>query len=90
MSGPTILGMRRALTTGDNRHVSPSEVLRAAADDFDEGRETPDGAMVLHVRRGDGDEFTAGWYASNLRSSDMIALMECIKANLLSEMGFGN
>lgn len=87
--GDTVnLGAERARRENDNDLISPEETLRDALREIESGERQASSLMVLTLDRGEeGEGFNAGWYASRLRSSEMIALMETIKAQLLREMG---
>lgn len=75
----------RAEKAGDNGLVSPVEVLRNVIAEIEAGKIDPDKLMVLHLST-KGDVYDSGWYAADLRSSEMIALCEVTKANLIDMM----
>jgi hypothetical protein len=83
------LGAERALRENDNAAWSPAECLDNAADEVRSGERLCDRVLILFLDKGpDGLEFTVGWQAANMQSSEMIALMEITKARLITEMGF--
>lgn len=83
----TSLNAERAHRQHDNNLITPVETLRDAMQEIESGERKADSVLVLTLDRGEGDEFNTGWYASRLKSSEMIAVMEAIKAQILQEMG---
>lgn len=91
MSDTVNIKRERALRENDNSILLPADTLRYALDDIESGKTPADSVLILHLDHGDdGTEFNAGWYAANLKSSEMIALMRAIEHRLLTEMGFGD
>lgn len=90
MTRPTILGAVRAEREGDNSLLTPIDALRTAIDDIESGECPADGVLVLRLSRGaEGMFFDTGWYASNMKSSEMLALVEVFRHRILAEMCFG-
>lgn len=87
MSDPISLGAARAEREGDNRLISPVETLREAIANIESGAVPANAVIVLALNTADG-AYAVRWFASNLRSSEMIALMEVAKVSLLRDMGF--
>jgi len=78
----------RADRENDNTLLSPVECLEDAAEDLRSGKTKCDKLLVLRLNTGDdGSSYDVGFNASNLRSSEMLALMEVAKAILLAGMG---
>ena len=80
------LSEERAKRATDNADLTPVDTLRMALADIEAGKIAPTSLMVLHVKRY-GDEFDSGWFSANLDSSQMIAIMEIVKATLFRDMG---
>jgi len=78
----------RADRENDNTLLSSVECLEDAAEDLRSGKTKCDKLLVLRLNTGDdGSSYDVGFNASNLRSSEMLALMEVAKAILLAGMG---
>ena len=81
------LGPHRAEKTGDNGDWSPSEALRSLADDIDRGEFPTTAVFAVALNMGeDGDDYLTRFAASNLRGSEMVALIEYQKAHILDLM----
>lgn len=81
------LNSARAERDDDNRHMTPADTLREALADIESGERPATSLMALTLDT-DEKQFSSGWYAANLKSSEMIALMETVKAALLRDMGY--
>lgn len=82
------LAAARADRENDNGLVSPAEMLRDAARALDAGEETATSALVLFLDAGvDGETYDVNFRASNMRCSEMLALLEVAKRNVLTAMG---
>lgn len=86
MTDVTNLNAVRADRADDNRLWTPADTIRDVLGDIEAGRIEPDKILVLHWKTGE-DDFHTGWAAANMKSSEMIALMEMVKATLLRDMG---
>lgn len=73
--------------TDDNTFVTPEQMLRMAADEYVNGEVEHDKAfaVLLDTRNG---SFHVSYRAANIKSSEMIAALECLKATLLNGMGY--
>ena len=72
MSGNKVTTL--AEVRNDNTLISPVQALQAAIDDIVEGGRPVDKLLVLTVDTRAGEGYKVGFYASNLRSSEMLAL----------------
>mgnify|MGYP003552283491 CR=1 FL=1 len=87
MTAPIIpLGTHRAMLTGNNSDQTPADCLRDALNEISSGERQCTSLLVLTLNAGDG-QFGTGWYAANLRSSEMVALVEIVKLRFLAQMG---
>ncbi len=80
------LNIVRATKEGNNQCLTPSDILEDALTDIAAGDKTPSKAMVLFLEE-DELQFSTSWYAANMKSSEMLALLEMIKSSLLRDMG---
>lgn len=87
MSDVTSLNAERAARAQDNRLLSPVECLRDAMRAIESGDRACDKVLVLTLDTS-GDRFGVGYFASQLRGSEILALCEAMKARMLAEMGF--
>jgi hypothetical protein len=69
----------------DNTDWTVEEMLIDALDRVQSGDEPAEKAMVLYYDT-DDKAFRTAWSASNMRSSEMVFLIEAIKATLLRDM----
>jgi len=77
----------RADRANDNSLLSPSECLGDTARELEAGELVATKALVLLLDTGEGDDYGVAFRSSNLRVSEMIALIEVAKARLLEMMG---
>lgn len=86
MSEVTSLSAARADRENDNRLVSPAECLEEMAKKIRSGRPCTS-VLVLSLDIGeDGENYDTGFVASNLKGSEMIALMETVKHDVVRLM----
>lgn len=79
----------RANRTGDNTLITPAECLEDAASEIRSGARECNKVMVITLNTGDNyDTFQVGFYAAQMRSSEMLAALEAIKTTVLRDMGF--
>ena len=79
----------RAAKKDDNSLLTPAECLEDAAQDIRSGETVADKAMAILLNTGeDGAFYDIRWYASNMRSSEMLALLEATKIRILTAMSF--
>lgn len=85
------LNAERASRANDNTLISPAECLEDAATDIRSGERVCNKVLVitLNTDGGDmGDVFQVGFYAAQMKSSEMLAAIEAIKTIVLRDMGF--
>jgi hypothetical protein len=70
----------------DNSKIQPQDTLRMALADLESGAETPNRVMVLCWDDRE-KEFDTYFYACNIKSSEMLALLEMTKQRILRDMG---
>lgn len=88
MASPVNLNVERAYREGDNRLLTPADMLQDALSDIESGAEAPTRAMLIFwTEDEDAREFATSYYAANLRGSEMLGLLEIIKARILAAMG---
>lgn len=87
MTNITDIGAFRVERVTDNKALRPADILRAALTDIESGAEAPQRMMILHWSEHDENGFSTNWYSANLHSTEMLALMEMVKATLLRDMG---
>ncbi len=81
------LGVFRAEKTGDNGDWSPAEALRSLADDIENGDFPATAVFAVALNMGeDGEDYLTRFAASNLRGSEMLALIEYQKAHIIDLM----
>lgn len=83
----TSLGAKRAIKAQDNRKWTPVECLLDAAEDIRSGAVPCEKLFVLRINTTD-DKFNVGYNAANLKASEILAALECAKAQVLQEMGY--
>lgn len=89
MANVTSLSIARAVRDNDNTHVSPAECLADAKDEIESGKRVCDKLLVLTLDTGeDGKGYGVGFYASKLSCSEMLALLEVAKCDVLASMGY--
>lgn len=86
MSDITHLNNVRATQENDNSLESPAELLRRLADEIERGERKIDKMMVLSLEHSEG-AYLSSWCASNIRSSEMISLLEVSKVGVFRSMG---
>ena len=74
----------------DNRLLNPEECLQDALADLQEGKVKATSALVLFLDTGEEDEmlYSVRYNASNLKASDMLALLEVAKIQVLKSMNY--
>lgn len=77
----------RAQRERDNRLLSPVECLEDAAQDMRADEFPCNKLLVLCLYDGDGS-YASRFYASNMRASEMLALLEASKVRVLMDMGY--
>lgn len=89
MSDVVDLRREKAKRATRNDEWSVEDCLVDALEDVRAGERPADGVLILFLDRADAEnnQYSTGWQASNLRSTDIIALMEVVKATLLRDMG---
>lgn len=79
----------RADKQADNTLISPAECCEDAAREIREGERRCTAALVITLDVGpEGDRFDVGYFASNLRSSQKLAVLEATKAIVLRNMNY--
>lgn len=81
------LAIARASRDQDNTLLSPVDTLDDARQAIEDGRISPNSLMVLSLDHSDGN-YGFHWFACNLASSEMLALLEVAKTNVLKDMNF--
>lgn len=81
------LGAARALKSGDNRLWSPLDCLEDCVLDIRSGKTPCDKLLILRLDTKDG-KFNVGYNAAGLKGSEILALLECAKMQILQEMGY--
>jgi hypothetical protein len=81
------LGAHRALKTQDNRLWSPIDCLTDCIADIQSGAVTCNKLLVLRINTTD-EKFNVGYNACNIKASEILAALECAKAQVLQEMGY--
>lgn len=78
----------RADRENDNSLISPIECLEDAAQDIRMGKRVCQKLLVITLDQGeDGRDFKVGFYASNLRASEIVSITEVMKIRALKFMG---
>jgi hypothetical protein len=86
MTHPIDLRAEKVSRENDNRKIQPQDALILALADLESGAETPNRVMVLFWDDGE-EEFDTNFYACNINSSEMLALLEMTKQRILRDMG---
>jgi hypothetical protein len=81
------LGAARTAKTQDNRQWTPVECLQDCINDINSGAVVCDKLFVIRINTSD-EKFNVGYNAANIKASEVIAALECAKAQLLQEMGY--
>ena len=81
------LAAARADRENDNTLISPAECCDDAARAIRSGERKADAALVLTLNRVEG-KFDVGYFASNLKASEMLALLEVAKVRILQTMNY--
>ena len=81
------LGAHRALKSADNRQWTPVECLQDAINDIVTGKSPADKLLILRIDTRE-EKFNVGYHACNVKASEILAACECIKAQVLQEMGY--
>jgi hypothetical protein len=81
------LNVERAVRAEDNTLLSPADCLEDALNEVRSGKRDCDAVLVLTLDKRDGC-FNTGFYACNIKASEMLALMEVHKTKVLRDMGF--
>lgn len=76
----------RADRENNNSLVTPVECLRDAIADLESGERQANKALVLLLNAGDDGTYDFGFLASDLRSSEMVALLEVVKTYVLRSL----
>lgn len=77
----------RALKTQDNRLWSPVDCLRDCIKDIESGETPTEKLLILRINAQDL-KFNVGYNAANIKASEILAALECVKAQILQEMGY--
>lgn len=77
----------RAQRERDNRLLTPVECLEDAAQDMRSG-DFPCNKLLVLCLYDEGGSYASRSYASNMRSSEMLALLEAAKVRVLMDMGY--
>ena len=83
----TSLGTQRALKNSDNRAWTPLECLRDCIYDIETNHSPCDKLLILRIDTND-EKFNVGYHACNIKASEILAALECAKAQVLQEMGY--
>jgi hypothetical protein len=79
--------IERAVREDDNTLLSPADCLEDALREVKSGERECDGLLILTLDRSEG-RFCIGNYACNVKSSEMLAMMEVFKSVALTDMGY--
>lgn len=89
MSDVVSLNAARADRENDNTLLTPVDALRDVIAKIGTGQTVCDKLLVLHLDTGaDGDRYDIGFNASNMRASEMLALLEVAKVVVLRQMNY--
>ena len=86
MTDTVDISLAKAMRAENNKDLRPQDVLKWALRDVEEGHEAPTRVMVLFWEDNE-TTFNSHYYACNIRSSEMLALLEMTKARILRDMG---
>jgi hypothetical protein len=79
----------RADKESDNSLLSPAECCDDVARDIRSGKSACDKLLVLRLQTGnEGGGYNVGFNACNMRLSEMVALLEVAKIEMLKCMGY--
>lgn len=81
------IALARVMKSQDNRKWTPVECLLDAAEDIRSGAVACDKLLVLRINTTD-EKFNVGYNAANIKASEILAALECAKAQILQEMGY--
>lgn len=81
MSDPVLM----ADHSNSARHISPEQVLEEALRRLRSGEWKASQLMVIALNNGDG-EFDFDWLQAGMRTSEIVALLEVVKASTLALM----
>lgn len=86
------LNALRAQKTNDNCHISTLENLKEIVRQIEEGEiEEPQHSMIIGlntVGKNGEEKFDAQYWAAQIKNSQMVSLLECIKAMVIADMGY--
>lgn len=73
----------------DNRLITPEGTLLDALDQLQRGSKRAEKLVVVFLdTRPNGERYSVNYLASNITGSEMVALLETLKACVLRDMGF--
>jgi len=84
---PTSLAAARALKARDNTLWTPAECLVDCFEDIQSGKAPCDKLLIVRVDTLD-EKFNIGYHCANMKASEILAALECVKAQILHEMGY--
>lgn len=87
MSDPVDFRREKAKRVTRNDEWSVEDCLLDAIEDVRSGKRKANAVLVLFLDNGD-ERYDTGWQAANVSGSQMVALMEAVKATILRDMGF--
>jgi hypothetical protein len=81
------LNIARALKGADNRLWSPVDCLQDAIADVEKGDKPCNKLIVIRIFA-DDEKFDVGYHSANIKASEIISALECLKLHILQEMGY--
>ena len=81
------LSTARALASGDNRLWTPVDCLRDCISDIESGTRPADKLVIMRIVV-DDNRFDVGYSSANIKASEMVAAIECLKLQIMQEMGY--
>lgn len=88
MTNLTFLNAVRASRAEDNNLISPLETLEDTANDIRSGELVCNKLIVIALDTGDdGEKYELHWNMSHFKTSEVIALCEALKTEMLKRMG---
>lgn len=84
---PVSLAAARALKAHDNRLWTPVDCLNDAIADIEKGDKPCNKLVVIRIHA-DDDKFDVGYHSANIKASEILAAVECLKLHILQEMGY--
>jgi hypothetical protein len=81
------LGAKRVHRSKDNRDWSPIDCLGDCILDIRSGATPCDKLFVLRIDTRN-EQFNVGYHAANMRASEILAALECAKAEIMQNMGY--